>query len=252
MRTTTHLGAAGALGCLLAACGGGGGDGNTGGASGQPPAGATTYTQTTPVAGATDVFSITSVDDSNNTVTVGYTQRVASVTGPHSYVLTQVDPSNDSPVVNGVNYHFNATTITYDQGSETSLTDTSAGGTVQDCTFALQSGGHPNPWWVGQAYSYAVQENCTPGDLRSIAESGTVAALEQVTVPAGTFTALKLQASETWVENGQTVDEQITRWVDPAHSFFTIKTVTTYTRSGNVPAHYVTSQTVELQSRTGG
>ncbi len=90
-----------------------------------------------------------------------------------------------------------------------------------------------------------------PGDVRSITDNGTVVALESVTVPAGTFSALKLQSTEVWTEDGQTVTEQITHWVDPAHWFFTIETATTFTRSGNVPAHYVTAQTIELQSRTG-
>ena len=250
MNETIRIGAICALGSLLAACGGGGsGDGP---ATGQPPTGTTTYTPGTPVVGGTDMFAITSVDDSNNTIVVGFTQQVQSVSGPHSYVLTQADPSNASAIVNGVDYHFDATTQTYDQGRETALTATSAGGTVQNCTFTLQSGGHPAPWWVGQNFTSAAQESCTPGDIRSISVNGTVAALEQVTVPAGTFSALRLQTTEVWTENGQTVTEQITHWVDPAHWFFTVKTLITFTRSGNVPAHYVTSQTVELQSRSGG
>lgn len=236
-----------ALGGLLAGCGGG-----SGADPGQPAQGSTTYEPGTPVTGATDVFKITSVDDSNNTIVVGYTQQVQSVSGAHSYILTQADPTNASPVVDGVNYHFNATTLTFVDGRETAASDTSEGGTLQNCTFTLQSGGHAAPWWVGQTFALSVQESCTPGDLRSINESGTVAALEQVTVPAGTFNALRLQTTEVWTENGQTVTEQITHWVDPARWFFTIKTVTSFSRSGNVPSHYVTSRTVELQSRSGG
>jgi hypothetical protein len=43
--------------------------------------------------------------------------------------------------------------------------------------------------------------------------------------------------------------QQVTHWVDPSHWLFTIKTVVNYTRSGSVPAHYVSSQTIELQRR---
>ncbi len=252
MKRAIHNGAICALVGLLAGCGGSGdGDGGSP-APGQPSQGPTTYTPGTPVAGATDVFKITSVDDSNNTINVGYTQQVQSVSGTHSYVLTQVDPTNVSPIVNGIDYHFDATTLTFDQGSESALTDTSATGSVQTCSFALQSGGHPIPWYVGQTFTVATQESCSPGDVRSITESGTVVSLEPVTVAAGTFSALKLQTTEVWTENGQTVTEQITHWVDPARWFFTIKTVTTFARSGNVPAHAVTMRTVELQSRSGG
>ena len=254
MKRTTRVGAICALGGLLAACGGGGGgdSGNNGPAPGQPPAGTTTYTPGTPVVGATDVFKITSADDSNNVIVVGYTQQVQSVSGTHSYVLTQVDPSNDTPVVNGVDYHFNATTLNFDDGREASLSDTNESGAVQNCTFTNQSGGHPSPWWVGQTFTLATQESCTPGDAFTLTENGTVAALEQVTVPAGTFSALRLQTTETWTENGQTVTEQITHWVDPARYLFTIKTSIVFTRTGNVPAHYVASRTTELQSRSGG
>ena len=250
MKRTIRIGAICALGGLLAACGGD--DGTAEPVAGQPPQGTTTYEPGTPVVGATDVFRITDVDDSNNTIVIGFTQTVQSVSGPHSYVLTQVDPSNNAAIVNGVDYHFNAATITFDQEQETSVSDTSETGTVQNCSDTPQSGGHPSPWWVGQSFTRSTQESCTPGDVRTIDDIGTVAALEQVTVPAGTFTALKLQTTETWSENGQNVTEQVTHWVDPSRWFFSIKTTIVFTRSGNVPAHYVASQTIELQSRTGG
>jgi len=247
MKRTIRVGAICALGGLAAACGGGGSS-----APGQPGQNVTTYEPGTPVIGATDVFKITSVDDSNNTTVVGYTQQVQSVSGTHSYVLTQADPSNNTAIVDGIDYHFNAATLTFEQGRETALSDTSESGAVQDCVFVPQSGGHPSPWWVGQSFSVSTQETCTPGGVRVVNADGTVAALEQVTVPAGTFDALRLQVTEVWTANGETITKQVTHWVDPAHWFFTIKTVASFTRSGNVPAHYVTSQTVELQSRSGG
>ena len=198
------------------------------------------------------MFKVTSIDDSNNTIVVGYTQQVQSVSGAHSYVLTQADPSNDTPIVDGVDYHFNASTLNFDDGREASLSDANESGAVQNSTFTAQSGGHPSPWWVGQTFTLATQESCTPGDTFVLTQTGTVAALEQVTVAAGTFSALRLQTTESYTENGQNVTEQVTHWVDPARYFFTIKTSIVFTRTGNVPAHYVTSRTTELQSRSGG
>jgi hypothetical protein len=236
------------LGCVLAACGGGTDDG----ASAGPPVGATTYSQVTPVAGASDVYGTVAVDDSNNTIAGTYTQRVASVNADGSYVLTQVDPTNTSVVVNGIDYHFDAAVLDFDgKGHETGASFTAADGAVQTCTFTTESGGHALPWWVGQTFALALQESCNPGSTQLFQEAGSVASLESVTVPAGTFMALKLTITQQWTDaSGQNVTEQITEWSDPAHWLFTIKRTIAYTRSGNVPAHYVNSQTVELQSRS--
>ena len=240
-----------ALGAIVAACGGGGGGGGDSGAD-NPPAGTTTYAQGTPVAGASDVYGTVKVDDSNNTITGTYTQRVASVNADGSYELTQVDPTGASPIVNGVDYHFDATAMNFDgKGHETGATFTAADGAVQTCTFTMESGGHATPWWVGQTFASTVQETCNPGGAELVQQSGVVASLESVTVPAGTFMALKTTTTESWTDSaGQNVVEQITHWADPAHWLFTIKTVIAYRRSGNVPPHYVNSQTIELQSRS--
>jgi len=237
------------LGFVVAACGGGSDDSS----AASPPAGTTTYAQGTPVAGSSDVFGTVEVDDSNNTITGTYTQRVAGVNSDGSYQLTQVDPTDASPVVNGIDYHFNAAVLNFDgKGHETEASFTAADGSVQTCTFTTESGGHATPWWVGQTFASTLQESCNPGSVRVIQESGSVVSLESVTVPAGTFMALKLTTTERWTDSsGQNVAEQITQWADPAHWLFTIKTHVVYTRSGNVPAHYVNSQTIELQSRSG-
>jgi len=250
LKSIHKLGLVCSLGCGLVACGGGGG--GDGGNPVSPPVGPTTYTQAAPVAGTSDVFSTAEVDDSNNAISGSYVQTVASVNPDGSYTLTQVDPSNDSPIVNGIDYHFNSATLNFDgKGHETGASFTAADGAVQTCTFTLESGGHPYPWSVGQSFALTVQESCNPGSSQLLTESGSVASLESVTVPAGTFMALKLQTTESWTDsNGQNIVEQITHWADPSHSLFTIKTVIAYTRSGNVPAHYVNSQTIELQSRS--
>lgn len=250
-----RLAAIAALGSCVAACGGGGGSGDDGGAGAgpnTPPAGTTTYAQGTPVVGTSDVFVTAEVDDSNNTIDGTYTQRVASVNADGSYTLTQVDPTGDAPVVNGIDYRFAPVTRTFDgKGEQLSADFTLADGTTRDCTF-LTAQGHPTPWYVMQAWESVVEESCTPGSSEPMVIAGSVVNLESVTVPAGTFTALRLEETQTWTDaNGQKISASVTHWVDPAHSLFTLKTITTYTRSGNVPAHYVVSQTVELQSRPG-
>jgi hypothetical protein len=240
---------AAAVSCV-AACGGSNDGAGTG--PDTPPAGATTYAQGTPAVGATDVFVTAKVDESANTINGSFTQRVASVGADGSYTLTQLDPSGTALVVNGIDYHFDPATLNFDgQGHETSVDVTLENGATQACTFTPQSGGHASPWWVGQSYAQTVQENCTPGSLELLTLSGAVVALESVTVPAGTFMALKLQSTESWTDaNGQSVTENVIHWVDPAHSLFTIKTQISYIRGGVVPAHHVNSQTIELQSRS--
>ena len=245
-----------ALGSLVAACGGNG-NGDGGGDAGAPSSGSsgtsgsTSFTAATPAVGTTDVFVTATVDDSNNTINATYTQRVARINTDGSYAVTQIDPTNDSVVVDGIDYRFNPTTLTFDgQGHELTADATLPNGNPQDCTFTTTSGGHTPPWVVGQTWSETIHEVCAPGANFTVTGNASVVGVEQVTVPAGTFSALKLHEVQTWTDDtGQDISEDVTHWVDPARSLFTLKKVIVYTRSGTVPAHYVTSETIELQSR---
>ena len=248
------IAAVAALGSLVAACGGNGDGGSAAGAAPSGSSGSsssTSFTAATPAVGTTDVYAMATVDDSDNTINGTYTQRVTRINTDGSYALTQVDPGNDSVVVNGVSYRFDPTTLTFDgQGRELSADATLANGNPQDCIYTITSGGHTPPWVVGQSWTQTVQEVCAPGANFAVTESGSVVGVEQVAVPAGTFTALKFHEIQAWTDdNGQHISTDVTHWVDPAHSLFTLKKVIVYTRSGNVPAHYATSVTIELKNR---
>ena len=80
-------------------------------------------------------------------------------------------------------------------------------------------------------------------------QSGTVVDVESVTVPAGTFTALKLQSTIVWTDNNGTTHTQTsTNWLDTT-SFHSVKQSSTYVDTGTPPADgYAVSRQIELQS----
>jgi hypothetical protein len=231
-----------AAACSVCACGGGGGT-----TSAAP--GTTTYAFVTPTLGARDTFTTTDVDDANNTIPGTYEEVVASVNSDGSYTLSQDDPSGSSLTVNGISYRFYPRVLSFDaSGHETALAITEPSALVS-CALVTQAGGHALPWYVGQSWTQILSETCN-GASTTYSLAGQVASYESVTVPAGTFMALKLVSTQTWTDSsGQQVTETITHWADPSHSLFTVKSIHSYARSGAVPAHYVASETIELASR---
>jgi hypothetical protein len=234
---------------IAAACSALAGCGSSDGRSTDSTPDATTYGFTAPTLGAKHTFTTVDVDDSANTINRTYEETVASVGADGSYTLSEDDPTNSSLTVDGILYDFPPRALSYDaNGHETSAVIQASNGT-NTCHYTLQSGGHALPWSVGQTWTQTTLANCSLSGAETSNIAGQVVSLESVTVPAGTFMALKLQSTETYTTPaGQNVVETITHWADPAHSLFTVKTVTTYARSGNVPTHYVASETIELQS----
>ncbi len=235
----------------LAACGGNGDE-----VSSHPPAGVTAYPQVDPIVGSLDTFSVATVDDAGNTIARGYEERVTAVggNGAGSYELVQDDPSNQTVTVDGLTYHFDPVDRKYG-GAAANYNLASTKETLPDnseltCTTSVQSGGHPRPFYVGQTWTTRYTVTCG-STATTYTDTGSVDAVESVTVAAGTFTALRTHGSTSWMTaGGESVVEQYQAWVDPAHAFFTLKNVTTYQRTGTVPAHYVASQTYELLSRS--
>ena len=232
-----------AAACVVDACGGGGAA-----APGTPES--ATYGFATPTLGARDVFQTTTIDDASNSIPGVYEEVVASVDSGGAYTLSQDDPTGSSLTVNGITYRFDPRVLSYDgRGHETAVAITEPSGRV-DCTLVTQAGGHELPWYVGQSWTQILGETCN-GAPTTFSLAGQVASYESVTVPAGTFMALKLVSTQSWTDSsGQNIVETITHWADPAHSLFTLKSIISYARSGVVPAHYVVSETIELTSRT--
>ncbi len=233
---------------VLGGCGG-----SDAGDPGDPPVQATTYAEVTPPLGSLDSFQTVELDDSGNTVGRGYEERVTAVGADGSYQLTQDDPQNQTVTVDGITYHYDPTVRQYGPTSannaQSQYTVTLPGGGTATCVYAVQSGEHARPFYVGQSWTTNYTVTCGTVTTAYVS-TGTVAAVESITVPAGTFTTLKETTSSSWTTAaGQKIVEHSDLWMDPSHGFFTVKRVSTYQRSGNVPLHYVTQETVELQSR---
>lgn len=233
----------------LAACGGGGSDA----VSSSPPAGATSYAQVAPTVGSLDTFANVTVDEAGNTIARTYEERVTRSASDGSYQLAQDDPNAQVLTVNGVTYRYDPTLRDFG-GKSSNYAQVKSVATLPDgspstCTWATTSGGHPRPFFVGQTWTTSYTVSC-PGTVTAYVATGSVDAVESITVAAGTFTALRLHVATSWsTAGGEDVVEQVQAWVDPAHSFFTLKNITTYQRTGTVPAHHVASMTTELQRR---
>lgn len=233
---------------VLGGCGG-----NDAADQGEPPQGATSYAEVTPTLGSLDTFQTVSIDDSGNSVVQAYEERVTAVGADGSYQLTQDDPLNQTATVNGITYRYDPTVRQYGPTAannvQSGYTVTLPSGGTATCTMTIQSGVHTKPMYVGQTWSTRYTVTCGSATTAYL-NTGTVAAVESVTVPAGTFTTLKEIYSSSWTTAaGQQIVEHSILWMDPAHGFFTVKRASTYERSGNVPLHHVDQQTVELQSR---
>lgn len=120
------------------------------------------------------------------------------------------------------------------------------------CTFAPQDAGEALPLIIGEAFTDTLVEICASQAAAASATIGSVVDSENITVAGGTLAALKV--SYTITRDGPQGSHAVTtgtKWVDPAHSFFTIKDVSTTTQLPSVYfSHYVTSSTIELQGRT--
>lgn len=100
-------------------CGGGGSHDSAG--SG------TSYAYIAPVLNSTRVYAEAIVDNSNNTINVGFSQTVQAVNGDGSVVEMEQSTTGPSAIVNGTNYAIPTETQTYNaQGQETGYIDLSA------------------------------------------------------------------------------------------------------------------------------
>ena len=83
----------------------------------------------------------------------------------------------------------------------------------------------------------------------SYTQSGNVLDIESVTVPAGTYTAIKLQSVINWTTaEGATITETVTNWRDTT-TLFSVKQSITRVYGGTLPtAGYEVSAQIELQS----
>jgi len=226
----------------LSGCGGGG-DNDSG--SG------TAYAFVPPVVNSTRTYSESIVDNANNTILIGYTQTVMAVAADGTITEMQQSTTGSSIIVDGTNYALLTETETYDgiSGQETSYTYTAASGDAVTCTYDPRDGGPDFPLRVAQTWTIDYTFACGSESPVTYEQTGSVVDVESVTVPGGTFTALKLQSIVTWTDlQGTTRTQTVTNWRDTVTSH-SVKEDITIVVSGTLPATgYAVSREIQLEN----
>jgi hypothetical protein len=222
-----------------------------GGSSDNDPGSGTAYAFVPPVVNSTRTYSESIVDNANNTILIGYTQTVMAVAADGTITEMQQSTTGSSIIVDGTNYAPLTETETYDDssGQETSYTYTAAGGDAVTCTFDPRDGGPDFPLRVAQTWSIDYTFACGSQSPVTYKQTGSVVDVESVTVPGGTFTALKLQSTVTWTDlQGTTRTQTVTNWRDTATSH-SVKEEIAIVVSGTVPTTgYAVSREILLEN----
>jgi hypothetical protein len=234
------------LGILLlaAGCGGGGGSGASSSGSGQ------SYEFVRPPINSVRSYSETVVDNSNNTIDEGFTVTVTAVNSDGTYAELSEDPSHSSVTVNGTTYSIPTETQSFNaSGQETSYVYMAANDQLLMCTYDPHGDGPDFPLSVGYAWTLDFTYSCGSGSSISYSQMGSVVDVESVTVPAGTYSAIKLQSTVTWTNSaGTTRTQTITNWRDVVTSV-SVKQEISIAYSGTIPTTgYVVSREILLQT----
>ena len=226
-------------------CGGGGGLGSSTSGSGTP------YPFVAPASGVVRLYSEVVIDNSNNTINIGYSDMTTNVNPDGSYGADVQSTTGASTIVNGTNYAVTDENGSYSaSGQEVSYTFTGASGALVSCTYDPHANGPDFPVEVGQTWQIQYTLSCDDGAATiSYQQNGSVVDVESVTVPAGTFTALKFESTVNWTNAQGTVrTETITNWRD-TKTLYTLKQQITIAVSGTPPVNgYPVSRAIELES----
>lgn len=232
---------------LLAACGGGGVE-----AKNPEPAAAPVppYQFKASRAGTHLEYAASLVDNLGNTLNRTVTEDVTALNADGSFTVHEEDPSHDI-VHSGVtdqslypsDFQYNAA------GQPTGWTIAAPAGTVR-CAVSGGTVGAPATLASGSDWNTSYTETCGSGAGVLYTQSGTLAGIESVTVPAGTFQAYKFVATTSRTVNGVTQIETSTRWRDAAGSDSRmVKEAQVFTYSGAAaPAGAPLQQVLQLQS----
>ena len=226
----------------LASCGGS----SSGGTAGSPGMG-TSYEFISPVLNSTRTYSETIVDNFNNTIDISLSDTVMTVNSDGTYVVL-FQPGTPSVIVNGTNYGGPPETQSYNTSGQETL-DVYTSTTVNTCNFDPHGSGPDFPLQVGMSWSLDYTYSCNGGAPVSYMQSGTVSDVESVTVPAGTFSAIRLQSTLTWTDaQGTTRTQTISNWRDVATSI-SVKQEISIAYSGTLPTTgYAVSREILLES----
>ncbi len=229
-----------AIAVLAAGCGGGGG--------GSSDAPVTTYKLAVPAVNSQTMYGQTTIDNSNNTISQTVRNTITAVNVDGSYVYTRDDPNQSSPVVNGTSYAIVTMSITADgAGHMQSYSVTS--GTPVTCTESPHGPGPTYPVRIGGTWSLDFTITCGNAAPVAYSESGSVSAVESVTLPAGTFSAVRFDSTLVHTNaKGTTLTESATMWRE-VNTGRLVKNIDVIRYSGTVPTTgYPVSITSELQT----
>jgi len=231
----------GALAASLTGCGGGSGESQQ-----------RTYAFVTPAAGSVRTYRNTAIDNLGNTIALSYRETVTAATSDGSFTVLQEDPSHNMVIVGGTTYSIQTQTVLVNNsGQETSSSYVDPVGGIVVCNFNPHGAGPDFPVTLGTAWTLDYTIGCGSQAPVTYTQDGSVVDVESVTVPAGTFSAIKLQTTVTWTDaQGTAHTETVTHWRDTATTV-SVKQSITYSRSGPAPAHsYPVSQEIVLESRS--
>jgi hypothetical protein len=134
-------------------------------------------------------------------------------------------------------------------GQSTSYSFTAANGNAVTCTYNPHGVGPDFPVMVGTTWSLAYTFGCGTNTPVSYTQTGSVVDVETITVPAGTYSTLKLNSTVQWTDaNGTTHTQTVTNWRDIS-TMISVKEVVSIAYSGTIPTNgYPVSSESTLQS----
>jgi hypothetical protein len=207
------------------------------------------YPYVAPVAKSQRVYQETIVDNLNSTIDISFTDTISSVASDGSYVVVQQNTSPDPTMIDGVNWVVPNETIQENNiGQDVGYSFVNSEGKTITCTETPHGPGPEQPLTVGMSWSLTYAINCSGGFNVSYQQNAVIAGVESVTVPAGTFNALKIESVFTWTDpDGATRTEILTNWRDTATSI-SVKQAAMDFFPASASTAYGVSRNIELTS----
>jgi hypothetical protein len=196
------------------------------------------------------LYAETIADNQHNAILLSYTETVTAVAADGSYTLVQQAANNQSQVVDGTTYSLQNETLSVNSsGQTTAYTYAAPGGVPITCSYAPNGPGPDFPVAVGVTWTLDYTFGCDTQAPIAYVQNGTVVDVESITVPAGTFNAIKLQSTISWTDALGTMRTQtVTSWRDVL-TLVSVKESVTIAYAGTLPiTGYPVSKETVLQS----